>query len=116
MKVRFQADADLNEILVKAVLRREPGIDFQTAVAAKLHGMPDKDVLALVAQSGRLLVTHDRRTMPRHFAEFVQTRSSAGVLIVPQKLPVAQVADELTLIWLVTEAEEWINRVFSLPL
>jgi hypothetical protein len=104
MKVRFQADADLNEILVKAVLRREPGIDFQTAVAAKLQGMPDKDVLALASRSGRLLVTHDRKAMPKHFAEFIETQSSAGVLIVPQKLPVAQVA------------EEWTNRVYSLPL
>jgi hypothetical protein len=32
MKVRFQADADLNEILIKAALRREPAIDFQTAI------------------------------------------------------------------------------------
>ena len=30
MKVRFQADADLNHILLKATLRRERGIDFQT--------------------------------------------------------------------------------------
>jgi hypothetical protein len=72
MKVRFQADADLNEILVKAVLRREPGIDFQTARTAGLAGVPDKEVLAMAAGSGRLLVTHDRRTMPGHFAEFIE--------------------------------------------
>jgi hypothetical protein len=34
MKPRFQADADLNEIIVSALLRREPTIDFQTATAA----------------------------------------------------------------------------------
>ena len=54
--------------------------------------------------------------MPGHFAEFIESQSSSGVLIVPQRLPVAQVADELTLIWLVTEAEEWVNRIYSLPL
>jgi hypothetical protein len=32
MKVCFQADADMNEIIVKATLRREPDIDFQTAI------------------------------------------------------------------------------------
>jgi hypothetical protein len=47
MKVRFQADADLNEILVKATRRREPGIDFQTARAAGLPGLNDSDVLAM---------------------------------------------------------------------
>jgi hypothetical protein len=116
MKIRFQADADLNEIIVKAVLRREPAIDFQTARTAALAGLPDREVLALAARSGRLLLTHDRRTMPKHFAEFIQTQSSAGVLILSQRLSVAQVAEELTLIWLATEAEEWVNRICSLPL
>jgi len=32
MKIRFQADADLNEDIVSGVLRLEPSIDFQTAV------------------------------------------------------------------------------------
>ena len=36
---------------------------------------------------------------------------SAGVLIIPQKMPVAQVAEELLLIWAATEAEEWTNRI-----
>ena len=31
MKVRFQADADLNEDIVAGVQRRVPEIDFQTA-------------------------------------------------------------------------------------
>jgi hypothetical protein len=116
MKVRFQADADLNEILVRAALRRDPGIDFQTSRTAGLVGLNDIEVLSLAARSGRLLVTHDRKTMPRHFAEFIITQSSAGVLIIPQRLPITQVVDELILIWTATEAEEWINRIFSLPL
>ena len=116
MKVRFQADADLNEILVKAMLRREPGIDIQTARAAGLAGLADNDVLTLAARSGRLLLTHDRKTMPNHFAEFIAAQSSAGVLIVPQKLPISQAVEELLLVWVASEADEWINRIFSLPL
>jgi len=41
MPVRFQADADLNQIIVSAVLRREPAIDFRTATAARLAGLED---------------------------------------------------------------------------
>lgn len=116
MKARFQADADLNHIIVKATLRREPSIDFQTAHAARLTGVSDEDVLAMAAQSERILVTHDRRTMPLHFADFITSQTSAGVLIVSRKMPVAQVAKELLLIWTATDAEEWINRIYSLPL
>jgi hypothetical protein len=96
-------------------LRREPGIDFRTAWAAGLAGLSDQDVLALAARSGRLLVTHDRKTMPKHFTEFIAAQSSAGVLIVPQKLPVTQVVEDLILIWAATEAEEWKNMIYSLP-
>jgi hypothetical protein len=116
VKPRFQADADLNEILVKAALRREPGLDFQTAGAGGLRGLNDREVLALAARSGRLLATHDRKTIPRHFAEFIATETSAGVLIIPQKLPVTRVVEELILIWAASEADEWRNRIYILPL
>jgi len=116
MTVRFQADADLNQIIVKAVLRREPGIDFRTAQAARLSGLSDQEVLARAAEEDRLLVTHDRKTMPRHFAAFIRSRTSAGVLIVPQKRPVALAVEELVLIWAASEAEEWTNRIYTLPL
>jgi len=84
MKIRFQADADFNQIIVKAILRREPIIDFQTAQVAKLSGLDDEDVLAKAAEEGRLLVTHDRKTIPRYFAGFIRSQVSPGVLIVPQ--------------------------------
>ena len=116
MKLRFQADADLNEIIVTALLRREPGIDFQTATAGGVRGRDDREVLALSADAVRLLVTHDRKTMPQRFAEFIAARASPGVLIVPQKLPIADVVEDLLIIWTATEAEEWTNILYSLPL
>jgi hypothetical protein len=61
-------------------------------------------------------VTHDRKTMPKHFAEFIASRSCPGVFIVPKKLPIARVVEDLLLIWAATEAEEWTNVLLSLPL
>ena len=106
MKVRFQADADFNEIILRAVLRREPAIDFQSALAANLPGRLDPEVLAISATAGRLLVSHDRKSMPAHFAGFITAQQSAGLLIVPQRLAVARVVEDLILIWTATEAEE----------
>jgi hypothetical protein len=116
MKVRFQGDADLNQIIIKAALRREPTIDFQSSQVARLSGMTDDEVLKISAKERRILVTHDRKTIPHHFAEFIKSHSCPGVLIIPQKLPVASVVDDLILIWSASEAEEWINRIHSLPL
>jgi hypothetical protein len=116
MKVRFQADADLNQIIVKATLRLEPSIDFQTAQVAGLAGLDDPHVLKLAAGLGRVLVSHDRRTMPAHFGRFILSEDSPGVLIVSRKLSVSQVAEDLLLIWLASEPKEWVNRIRSLPL
>lgn len=116
MSVRFQADADFNHIIVKATLRREPSVDFQTAQAAGLVGAPDPEVLALAAQAGRVLVTHDRKTMPTHFAAFIGHTASSGVIVIPQKLPVRVAVEDLILIWTASEAEEWRNRIQVLPL
>ena len=116
MTIRFQADADLNQIILLATIRREPAIDFQTAVAASLAGLNDEQVLARAANEGRLLVTHDQKTMPRHFANFTSAATSPGVLIVPQHIPVATVVENLLLIWFASEAEEWVNRIRFLPL
>jgi predicted nuclease of predicted toxin-antitoxin system len=67
MIVRFQADANLNQIILLAARRREPAFDFQTALQAELSGVNDPEVLVHAAREGRILVTHDRKTMPRHF-------------------------------------------------
>ncbi len=116
MRGRFQAAADLNQTIVLALLRREPSIDFQTAAAANLAGLDDAAVLALAAHDGRVLVTHDQSTMPKHFARFIAEHTSPGLLVVPQHLAASLVVEELLLIWAATEADEWLNRIVYLPL
>ncbi|MBO3460880.1 MAG: DUF5615 family PIN-like protein [Aetokthonos hydrillicola CCALA 1050] len=116
VSIRYQADADLNQAIVTGVLRREPTIDFQTAFAARLEGVKDPQVLAIAAQQGRVLVSHDRKTMPLEFAEFITSNQSSGVIIVSRKLPIEVIIEELLLIWAASSAEEWVNRIAKLPL
>jgi hypothetical protein len=110
--LRFQADADFNLKIVTATVRREPTLDFRTADHAGLRGLTDLEVLARAAADGRLLVTHDRRSMPRHFGEFVSKTPSPGVLILPQYLPIGAVVEELLLIWSATDASERVDRLY----
>jgi hypothetical protein len=111
VRPRFQADADFNQRIVAATVRREPAIDFRTADEAGLRGLLDPEILARAAAEGRVLVSHDRKTMPHHFGEFLSRVSSPGVLIFPQYLPIGVVVEELVLIWTATEASEWTDRL-----
>lgn len=116
MPIRFQADADLNQIIVSAIVRRFPDIDFKTATAGGLAGLKDAEVLALAAREGRILVTHDHATMPTHFGAFIRSTLSPGLIIVPQSLAIREAVDTLILIWAATQPDEWTNRIVYLPI
>lgn len=98
MMLRFQADANLNQITVRVVCRREPSVDFQTAQAAGLSGVVEPEVLARAAEEGRILVTHDSQTMHHHFAAFIMTQPSPGIFLIPQHLAITSAVEDLLLI------------------
>jgi predicted nuclease of predicted toxin-antitoxin system len=96
-------------------LASSPIIDFQSANEAGLEGIKDPEVLAIAAQDGRVLVTHDRKTMSTEFAQFIMSQTSSGVIIISQNLPISSAIDALILVWEASTAEEWINQIMSLP-
>jgi hypothetical protein len=53
VRPRFQADNDLRSSIRRGVLRREPAVDFASAMDAALDGLPDPEVLKLAAMQGR---------------------------------------------------------------
>jgi hypothetical protein len=115
VKVPFQADSDLNEDIVTGVLRRQRQVDFRTANVAGLRFLSDLEVLTQATRDGRVLVSHDRRTMPAAFARFLNSNSSAGLVIVSQKTDLLTAIDGLLLVWTASEAEEWTNQLFTIP-
>jgi Domain of unknown function (DUF5615) len=101
VSLRFQADNDLNRLFVTATLRAEPSIDFQTAQAAQLDKIEDPVVLLYCASQRRILITHDKRTMPGHFQQFVSAgHHSPGLfLVIPQWARVASVVECLVFLF-----------------
>jgi Domain of unknown function (DUF5615) len=114
--IRFLADADFNHAIVRGCRRHEPAMDFLSANEARLEGVPDPDVLAIAAEQNRILVTHDRQTMPQHFGAFLMTgRSSPGVFLVSQHAGIGEVIDVLLLIWAASDPADWRNRIVNIP-
>ena len=114
--IRFQADADVHHSIVLAVRRREPAIDFASAGASGLEGLPDPDVLEFAASQGGILITHDRRTMLQHFRRRLEEgKSSPGVFLVSQFAPFGPVVEVLVMVWAVSDYAERQNQVRHLP-
>jgi hypothetical protein len=59
MRIRFQADADLDERIVRGLKRRQRAVDFRMAAESGLIGVPDPEVLRIAAELDRILVSHD---------------------------------------------------------
>ena len=117
MSIRFQADNDLKRIIVDATLRREPRIDFQSAQAARLDDLDDEAVLRLAVSQSRILVSHDKRTMPQAVASFIASggQSPGVLLVIPQNAPMREVVEALILVWADNQAKDWENRIFKIP-
>ncbi len=94
MKVRFQADADLDGRVPRGLRRAVPESDIRTAADAGLAGHQDSEVLRLAAADGRILISQDRRTMPGHFRRFVAGAASPGVILIRDRISVATAIEE----------------------
>jgi hypothetical protein len=116
MRVRFQADADLDGRILRGLRRTAPGIDIRTASDSALEGLPDPEVPRIAADAGGILVSQDRRTMPAHFARFSVGVQSPGLILLREAIPIATAIEELALIWSASEAEEWKGRLVWIPL
>lgn len=115
--VRFLADEDFNNDLLRALRRRRPGVDLVRVQDVGLSGRPDPAVLAWAADQGRVLLTHDVATLVGHaLARLGVGAPMAGVLVAPQAAPAGTVIDDLELIAEVSTADDWAARVTFLPL
>jgi len=114
--IRFQADADIRQQIVLAVRRLEHSIDFASAADSKLIGTADPHILDFAAREGRVLVTHDRRTMIEHFRNHLeQAKLSPGVFLVSQFAATNAVAEALVMVWSASEITDWENQLRHLP-
>jgi hypothetical protein len=118
MKIKFLLDENLSPRLKIAVLRLNSDIDILRVGddnAPKL-GTLDPDVLSYLGLSQRLLVTDNRTSMPEHLKDYWRTHQKMwGLLWVRPATTMGTLAEELTLIWETSEAEEWINVIDWIP-
>lgn len=78
-------------------------------------GTPDLEVLRIAADAGRVLVSKDVKTMPKHFSRFVLARESSGLLLVPSHRSIGSIIEGLLVVWLKWAPEDIRNQIRWLP-
>jgi hypothetical protein len=115
--LRLLIDQDLDQDILRGLLRRVPELDAVTAYEVGKSEAADPELLAWAADAGRVLVTHDRRTMPAHAASRIAAGNDiAGVIVVPRRIPIGTVIDELEIVVMCSEHHEWKNLIRHIPL
>jgi hypothetical protein len=115
--IRLAADENFNNDIVRGVRRQVPGLDLVRVQDAGLQGADDPTVLAWAASEGRVLLTHDVRTMSAHAWDRVAANEPMpGVFEVRRDLPIGAAIEEIATIVLCSVPGEWDNQVRYLPL
>lgn len=115
--LRFMADENFNNQIVRGVLHRDSQVDIVRVQDIGLSGVDDPTVLTWAAQQGRVVLTHDVETMTNFAYERVQAGlSMPGVFEVSRRVPVGLAIEEILLLSECSLEGEWEGQVRFLPL
>ena len=114
--LRLLIDQDLDHDILRGLIRRLPQLDAMTAFEIGMSEATDRELLTMAAREGRIVVTHDRRTMPAHAADLMGAgKNIAGLFVVPRSLPLQQAIEDLELMITCSEHDVWVNIIRYLP-
>ncbi len=111
------SDENFNGDIVRGLFLRQPNLDLLRVQDVGLKEIDDSAILAWAAIKERILLTHDRATMPDFaYERLVRGESMAGLFVVNDRMPIRQAIDELLLLVNYSEQVEWKGIVLYLPL
>lgn len=115
--MRILFDEDFNAHIIRGLVRRRSDLDFKTARELGLGGQDDIGVLRAAVADDRLVVSHDVNTMSAAFARLLANgERSAGLLLVPQSMPIGQAIEDLEVVCIATRTGDWVDVMSFLPL
>jgi hypothetical protein len=118
-RLRFLLDEHLAHVIQSQLMQIEPEIEILVMGQpfAPAIGTSDQEILLWLEHTGYVLVTNNRRTMPDHIQVHYDTgRRLPGIFLLKRQARIGQVIEQLYLLWVASEAEEYTDKVLYLPL
>ncbi len=115
--LRLAADENLNNDIVRGLLRRQPNLDIVRVQDTDLSGANDPTVLEWTARERRVLLTHDVSTITKYAYERVRAgQPMPGVFEVSRAVPIGRAIEDILLLAECSLDNEWEGQVHYLPL
>ena len=118
-EIRYLLDENTDPLFRAELLKREPELVVWRVddPGAPASGTADPVILEWCEENGFILVTNNRRSMPRHLQDHLALgRHSPGILELNPNMGVGETIDELVLIWNVSSPDEYQDLLLYLPL
>ena len=115
--IKFLADENFDNDIIRGILRRRPSVDIIRVQDIWLSSASDELVLDAAAKEGRILLTHDVKTITAFaFARVKRGLAMPGVLEVRKNLALGSVIEDLLLVADLSVSEDWEGQIRYLPL
>ena len=115
--MRWLADENFNNDILRALRRGSPKIDVVRAQDAGLTGVPDEVLLAWAAEQERVLLTHDVSTITAHaYRRVMKGYRMPGVFGVSRAVAIRAAVEDIVLLTECSSPGEWEGQVRYLPL
>lgn len=115
--LRLLIDENVDHRLLRGLMLRLPNLDFVLAKDVGLERTPDIELLNWAAQSNRVILTQDVKTMTRDAKQLVKSgRQMAGVILVPQRLSIGAALNDLEIVLECLSHAEARDEITYLPL
>ena len=111
------ADEDFRWAIAHGLRIRQPALDLVRAQEVGLIATADRLVLDWAAREGRILLTHDYRTMIGFaYARVRQGLPMPGVFAMRQTIPTRRAIDDLLILVECSLENEWEGQMLHLPI
>ncbi len=115
--LRLVSDENFHGDVLRGLYRRRPELDVVRVQDVGLSATSNPDILAWAAAEGRIVLTHDRDTMPNFAYDRVRAGQPVpGVFVVSDLMPIGQAIDEILLAVECLTPEECKDLVRFFPL
>ena len=116
--LKLAADENFNNDILRGMLRRSPDLDIlRVQDIPEVATKDDPTVLVWAAREGRVLITHDVRTITKYAYERIAAGlSMPGIFEIKRSVPVAIAIDELLIVAECSLDGEWEGQVRYIPL
>ena len=117
--VKYLIDVDTTPKLRDGLRRRQPSIDVRVVGdgGAPAHGTKDPEILDFLQREGYILVTFNRKTIPKHLQEHLQKgRHVSGIFLLRKGASYRRILEDLELVWYIGELDEYRDKITYIPL